>query len=200
MQEKLPLWRKIVKAVLASLLTVLLLAAFYIAVVMGNPQKDDSSAGSLQAEQPLPEAMSSPIMITQNSQLSALLEFFPGQVMAAMNTSVLSLQHGLCEDVPFEAGLARRVTLTYRTTEDALVTLVSIYPARATSLITKGDYVLSDTFGLPLAGLRSVRMEKPGSICMHAQGVEALYVVTLPELSASALRALTTTFQLYQGD
>ena len=77
MQEKLPLWRKIIKAVLASLLTVLLLAAFYIAVVMGNPQKDDSSAGSLQADQPLPEAMSSPIMITQNSQLSAVPSVIP---------------------------------------------------------------------------------------------------------------------------
>lgn len=198
MQEKLPLWRKIIKAVLASLLTVLLLAAFYIAVVMGNPQKDDSSAGSLQADQPLPEAMSSPIMITQNSQLSALLEFFPGQVMAAMNTSVLSLQHGLCEDVPFEAGLARRVTLTYRTGDGAAVTVVSIYPARATELIPKGDYTISGTAGLTLAGLRSVRMENAATVRLHAQGKTALYIVTLPH--RADLKSLTSTLQLYQGD
>ena len=198
MQEKLPLWRKIIKAVLASLLTVLLLAAFYIAVVMGNPQKDDSSAGNLQAEQPLPEAMSSPIMITQNSQLSALLEFFPGQVMAAMNTSVLSLQHGLCEDVPFEAGLARRVTLTYRTGDGAAVTVVSIYPARATELIPKEDYTISGTAGLTLAGLRSVRMENAATVRLHAQGKTALYIVTLPH--RADLKSLTSTLQLYQGD
>lgn len=198
MQEKLPLWRKIIKAVLASLLTVLLLAAFYIAIVMGNPQKDDSSAGSLQAEQPLPDAMSSPIMITQNSQLSALLEFFPGQVMAAMNTSVLSLQHGLCEDVPFEAGLARRVTLTYRTGDGAAVTVVSIYPARATELIPKEDYTISGTAGLTLAGLRSVRMENAATVRLHAQGKTALYIVTLPH--RADLKSLTSTLQLYQGD
>ena len=44
MQDKLPLWRRIVKAVIAALLTIVLLAAFYIAVIMGNPQEEESSA------------------------------------------------------------------------------------------------------------------------------------------------------------
>ena len=199
MQEKTPLWRRSLKAVLLTLVTIVLLAAFYLAVVMGTPQEEGSAVTAKQ-NQPLLNALPSAVFITDSGQLDQVLDSFPAPVLASMNAAALRFDSGLCEDVPYENGLGQKVTLTYRTVEDALVTLVSIYPSRATSLITKGDYVLSDTFGLPLAGLRSVRMEKPGSICMHAQGVEALYVVTLPELSASALRALTTTFQLYQGD
>lgn len=200
MQDKLPLGRRIVKAVLGALLTVVLLAAFYLAVIMGNPQEAESAAITPQMDQPLLEAMSSPVMITQQGQLGALLEVFPAQVLAAMNTPTLTLQQGLCEDVPFEDGLGRKVTLTYRTAGGAAVTVVSIYPARAVELIPKGDYTISGTAGLTLAGLRSVRMENSGTIRMHAQGETALYVVTLPKLSAAELRTLTQTLSRYQGD
>ena len=200
MQDKLPFGRRIVKAVLATLLTIVLLAAFYLAVIMGNPQEEESSAITPKMDQPLLNAMSSPIMITQQSQLGALLEAFPAPVMAAMNTPAMAFQQGLCEDVPYEGGLGRKVTLTYRTAEGAPVTVVSLYPARALELVTKADYTISGTTGLPLAGLRSVRMENAASVRMHAQGTDAIYVVTLPVLSASALRTLTSTLQLYQGD
>ena len=199
MQDKLPLWRRSLKAVLLTALTIVLLAAFYLAVVMGTPQQEGSAVTARQ-DQPLLSALPSAVFILEEGQMGQVLNAFPAPVLAAMNAAALRFESGLCEDVSVEGGLGRKVTLSYRTAEDAVVTLVSIYPARATSLITKGDYLLSDTFGLPLAGLRSVRMEKPGSICMHAQGEEALYVVTLPALSAASLRTLTTTFQLYQGD
>ena len=200
MQDKLPLWRRIVKAVLAALLTVVLLAAFYIAVIMGNPQEEESSAITARMDQPLLTAMSSPVLIREQGHLGALLDAFPAPVMAAMNSSALTFVQGLCEDVPFEGGLGRRVTLTYRTAEGASVTVTSIYPARALDLLAKADYTISGTMGLPLAGLRSVRMENAGSVRMHAQGTDALYVVTLPPLAATALRTLTSTLQLYQGD
>ena len=200
MQDKLPLGRRILKTVLAALLTVVLLSAFFIAVIMGTPQADDEAGVTVQMDQPLLTAMSSPIMITQPSQLGALLEVFPGQVLAAMNTPLLMLQQGLCEDIPFEDGLGRRVTLTYRTAEGAAVTVVSIYPARAVTLIPKADYTFSGTGGLTLAGLRSIRMENGQSIRMHAQGTDALYAITLPLLPEAQLRTLTQTLSRYQGD
>ena len=200
MQKQQPLWRRIVKVALAALLTIVLLAAFYIAVIMGNPQEAESSAITAKQDQPLVAAMSSPLMITDQGQLGLLLKEFPAPVMAAMHSTVLTFQQGLCEDIPFEDGLGRRVTLTYRTAEGAAVTVVSLYPARALSLIEKADYTISGTAGLPLAGLRSVRMVNDSSVRMHAQGSDALYVVTLPKLSASALRTLTSTLQLYQGE
>lgn len=200
MQKKQPLWRRAVKGILAALLTIALLAAFYIAVIMGNPQEAESSAVTAKQDQPLVTAMSSPLMITDQGQLGLLLKEFPAPVMAAMHSTALSFQQGLCEDVPFEDGLGRRVTLTYRTAEGAAVTVVSLYPARALELIDKADYTISGTAGLPLAGLRSVRMTNASSVRMHAQGSDALYVVTLPELSATALRTLTSSLQLYQGE
>jgi hypothetical protein len=196
MQEKLPLWRRIVKIGLGTLLTIVLLAAFYVAVVMGNPQ-EGSSAITAKMDQPLLEAMSSPILIREQGQLGTLLSAFPAPVMAAMNSTAMTFQQGLCEDVPFEGGLGRKVTLTYRTAEGATVTVVSLYPARTP--MEKEDYTFSATTGLPLAGLRSVRMENTSAIRMHAQGPEAIYVVTLPKLTGMALRTLTSTLQLYES-
>lgn len=198
MQEKLPLWRRSIKAVLLTLLTIVLLTAFYLAVVMGNPQ--DPPVPAAKQDQPLLSAMEAPVIISMAEQLDQILQSFPAPVMAASNPSVAALESGICQDVPFENGLGRMVTLSYRTADGAVLTVTSIYPARATSLIAKGDYTISSTAGLPLAGLRSVRMEAPGSICMHAQGDAALYAVTLPERSGMALRTLTATLQLYQGD
>lgn len=200
MQDKLPLWRRIIKVLLASLLTVVLLAAFYIAVIMGNPQEEESSAITARQDQPLLSAMASPILINDETQLGLLLAEFPAPVMAAMHSTTMTFHQGLVEDVSFEGGLGRRVTLVYRTAEGAAVTVVSLYPARALTLIEKGDYTISGTSGLPLAGLRSVRMEKAGAVRMHAQGADALYVVTLPEQSSTMLRTLTSVLQLYQGD
>lgn len=200
MQEKQPLWRRAVKGILAGLLTVLLLAAFYIAVIMGNPQQEESSAITARQDQPLVDAMPAPLLVTDPGQIGSLLDAFPAPVMAAMHSGVLTFQQGVCEDVPFQGGLGRRVTLTYRTAEGAPVTVVSIYPARALALVEKADYTISGTAGLPLAGLRSVRMTNANSVRMHAQGSDALYVVTLPQMSATALRTLTSTLQLYQGE
>lgn len=200
MREKQPLWRRAVKGVLAALLTIVLLAGFYIAVIMGNPQEAESSAITAKQDQPLVDAMPAPLLVTDQGQLGALLNAFPAPVMAAMHSTVLTFQHGLCEDVPFEDGLGRRVTLTYSTAEGAAVTVESIYPARALSLVEKADYTISSTAGLPLAGLRSVRMTNASAVRMHAQGSDALYVVTLPQMTATALRTLTSTLQLYQGE
>ena len=43
MQDKLPFWRRSLKAVLLTLVTIVLLAAFYLAVVMGTPQEEGSA-------------------------------------------------------------------------------------------------------------------------------------------------------------
>lgn len=200
MQEKASPARRIVRTVLMALLTVMLLAAFYIAVIMGNPQEDASSALTVRQDQPLVTALENPLLITAEGDLGTVLNRFPAPMMAAMHSTVLTFEKGVCRDVPFEGGLGRIVTLTYRTAEGAAVSVSSIYPARALSLIDKADFTISADAGLPLAGLRSVRMENTASIRMHAQGSEALYVVTLPRLSATALRTLTSTLQLYQGD
>ena len=200
MQEKASPARRIVRTALMPLLTVVLLAAFYIAVIMGNPQETSATALTVRQDQPLVSPLDNPLLITAEGDLGTVLNAFPAPMMAAMHSAVLTFEKGVCRDVPFEDGRGRIATLTYRTAEGAAVTVSSIYPARALSLIDKADFTISANAGLPLAGLRSVRMENTANIRMHAQGSEALYVVTLPRLSATALRTLTSTLQLYQGE
>lgn len=200
MQEKASPARRIVRTALMALLTVVLLAAFYIAVIMGNPQETSATAFTARQDQPLVSPLDNPLLITAEGDLGTVLNAFPAPMMAAMHSTVLTFEKGVCRDVPFEDGRGRIATLTYRTAEGAAVTVSSIYPARALSLIDKADFTISANAGLPLAGLRSVRMENTANIRMHAQGSEALYVVTLPRLSATALRTLTSTLQLYQGE
>lgn len=199
MQEKAPLWRRILRAVLMALLTLVLLAAFYLAVIMGNPAAQEETAVTVRQDQPLLSAMPAPLLITQQEQLSALQETFPAPMMTVQHTSAMHFVRGLCEDVPFEKGLARRITLTYQTAEGKQISVVSLYPARALSLISKADYTFTST-PVNVASLRFVRMENADTIRLHAQGTEALYVITLPKQLSNSLSSFTSALQMHQGE
>ncbi|MBQ8556539.1 MAG: hypothetical protein IJ438_11800 [Clostridia bacterium] len=200
MQEKHPLWRRILRSVLLAVLALLLMAVFYVAIIMGQPQEDGVTGIEARSDQPLLEAMPSALLITDSALMDQLLEAFPAPVMYPLYGSALTLESGLCADVAFEGGLGRTVTLTYRAEEDITMTVQSIYPARAISLIGKGDYTISGLTGQSLAGLRSVRMENDSTIRLHAQGSDALYVVTVPKVESAVLRQLTASLQLYEGN
>lgn len=189
--------KKFLKTAALVLVCILLPAAFYLAVVVGQP---DPEVKPRQAEQPLLPAMPSPILVREYGQLSALLAEFPAPVMAPRSSTALHFEQGLCQDVPFAEGLARTVTLSCRTAEGAAVTITSIYPARALDLAPKGDYSFSGTASPTLASLRAVRMENGTTIRLHAQGPEALYVVTLPKAAAASLRDVTAALATYQGE
>lgn len=199
MPDQLPLWKRIVKAVLSALLVVVLLSAFYLAVIMGDPQEDADAGVAVNMAQPLLSALPAPVMIQSRSRLGDLLSAFPAPVMAYPNSSRLLFELGVCEDVPFEKGLGRRVTLTYRTPQGLPVAITSIYPARALSLIPKADYTISGIIGNELCSYKSVRMQNATTVRFHAQGEEALYAVTLP-VSETDLRSLTSTLQLFQDE
>lgn len=197
MQTKPPVWKRILRGTLTAIASLTLLCAFFLAVIMGHPQQEATVTKDVQ---PLLTPMPAGLRITGPEQLSALLEAFPAPVLAAMSNAALTFADGTCQDVPFESGHARMVTLVYRIEGwDDPLTVVSLYPARALDVMGKGDYAISGVAGLPLAGLRSIRMEKEGSVRMHAQGPQALYVVTLPEAANTVLRQLTSSLQLYGG-
>lgn len=196
MHEKQSPGQRIVHGLLSMLLAVALVAAFFLAVIMGQPQ---SSRTEHADAQPLLPPMTAPAAIQSLDGLQTLLDAFPAPVMASLSSAAMQFVRGACTDVPFEDGYARMVSLTYQTRQGETVTVESIYPARALDVMGKGDYVISGTAGHPLAGLRSILMERSGNVRMHAQSDEALYVVTLPEASSAALRQLTSTLLLYGG-
>ncbi len=188
--------RKALRNLLVILLAAVVLTAFFLAIIMGQPQGNAPAA----VEQPLLPPLTETVAIDAPDELAQLLNAFPAPVMAAMHVGSLTFVQGAAADVPFETGAARCVTLTYVTAEGGPVTVQSIYPARALDVMGKGDFVLTGTAGHPLAGLRSVRMEQPGWVRMHAQSDEALYVITMPEGLSASLRNITAAMQLYQGE
>ena len=193
MQEKKSPGQRLVHFLLSVLLGAALVAAFFLAVILGHPQGDGSNPA--EAQQPLLPPMTAPVTIQSLNGLQTLLDAFPAPVMASLSSTAMDFVRGACTDVPFEKGYARMVSLTYQTREGE-----SIYPARALGVMGKGDYVISGTAGHPLAGLRSILMERDGSVRMHAQSEEALYVVTMPAVASAALRQMTSTLLLYGGN
>ncbi len=188
------LFRRMGRTALLALVAAVLMAAFFLAVIMGQPQKTPEKA-----VQPLPSPLPGSVYIGHIDELGALLDIFPAPVMAAMNSSALTLVQGSADDVPYEEGVARVVSLAYRTADGQGVLVQSICPARALSVMGKGDFTLTGKAGHPLAGIRSIWMESAQAVRMHAQGDEALYVITLPNQEASALRQITSLMQTYRG-
>lgn len=195
---KAPLLRRVLRAVGSVLLTVLLAAVFYVAVILGEPQEIEQVVRPLQ-DQPLLQA-SPAITIEGEGQLSALLNPYPVPVMRLLSGSGLTLVSGMSYDAAFENGFGRIVSLQYQGGAGETITIESIYPARALSLMPKGDYHLTGAAGQSLAGLKSVRMENASTIRLHAQAEDAIYVVTVPKMESSELIALTRSLQLFEGE
>jgi len=191
------LFRRVLGGLLTALLSLALIVVFYLAVILGNPQATDEQPTML-TDQPLVSA--SPAMtITQGDQLKTLMDAFPAPVMYPISGSGLTLTGGESYDAAFESGFGRILKLHYQTADGSAVTLISIYPARALSLLPTEGYALSGQPGQLLAGMRSVRMEHTGGIRLHAQGYEALYAVEVPIMETGALLELTRSLHLYEG-
>lgn len=191
MQEKRPLWRRI----LGILLIPVLLAVFYIAVVMGQPQSEPDEAAPA-AKQPLPRPLESAMHISSEDQLAQLSADFPAPLMYPAYAEDLTFTGGVLKDTAYEGGVARIATLTYYTEDGSALSVVSIYPARALELMGRGDYRKASA-GPTLAGIPSARMENDDTIRLHAQGDEALYVLTLPRGLSGSMQRITTTMQLF---
>ena len=189
-------WGVILKRTGTAVLAALLMVVFYVAVIMGQPQEDVVTVVEARTDQPLLTAMATSVLVLDANALPTLSDVFPAPLMYPLYGTSLTFRQAVCTDAPFEDAMGRIVTLTYAIEGHGDMTITSIYPARALSLMGKGDYVISGTAGQTLAGLRSIRMENGSSIRLHAQGRDALYVVTTPLLDASVLRQLTASLQL----
>ena len=197
-QVKAPAVKRVLKAIGTTLLMLLLAAVFYVAVILGDPQEAEQSVKPL-VDQPLLQA-SPAITIDGEGHLAALLNPFPAPVMCPLSGSGLTLVSGISYDAAFEDGFGRIVSLKYANAAGQEMTVESIYPARALSLMGRKDYHLAGVAGQTLAGLRSVRMENDSTIRLHAQAEEAVYVVTVPKMESSELIAFTRSLQLFEGE
>lgn len=186
---------KLIRRLFGILLALLMAAIFYVAVILGQPQDDMTNAVDL--HQALVSA-SPALQATNDAAASVLIQGFPVPVLCAAPGAGWTTTNALSYDIAFEDGLARLLSIDFQLTDGSTVQVVSIYPARALSLIPGEGYRLTGA-GPALAGNPSVRMEKGGSIRLHAQSTNCLYVVTAAPMDDAALSELVRPLTLVGG-
>ena len=190
--------KKALRIILGTLAAALMIAAFYVAVVLGQPQENPEKVVVSQTQ---PVLTASPaVTLTAESELNAMLQAFPATALYAVDGSGLTLTGGMSYDAAYEDGFARIMILNYTTEvngRQVTMSVQSIYPARAMEFVQKGDYHIAHVAGQSLAGMQSVRMEDGEHIRLHAQAEEGIYVLTIPAMTADELAAVTRSLQLY---
>lgn len=190
--------KKALRIILGILAAALMIAVFYVAVVLGQPQENPDQV-IVSQDQPVMTA-SPAVTLTTENELDAMLRAFPVAALYAVEGSDLTLTGGMSYDATYEDGFARIMILNYTAQlngKQVDMSVQSIYPARALEFVQRGDYHIAHVAGQALAGLQSVRMEDGVHIRLHAQGAEGIYVLTVPTMTADELAAVTRSLQLY---
>ena len=188
--QKASLPRKILERVLLTLLVLLCVGAFYIAVILAEAPPEEQAAHGT----PVPQATLSPDQprqIGSLSDLGQLVQNFPAPVLAIQPSETIVFDGGLTNDLAYQGAFARIVTLSYHTDKEQSLTLQSIYPVDAFSLLPGEGYTLKNDMTAPIAGMSAVRMEKEGSIRLHVRGQTAMYVFTAPVKDEEAFAVIT---------
>lgn len=189
-----PRLKKALHVLLMTLLAVILVALFYLAVILGQPEEPENAIDIDQA-QPLLTA-SPALNIQSERQVAALAEAFPVPVLAFMEGMGPVLVSGTSYDQAYKGGFARICELRYTTDNGLEITLATIYPARAVELLGKDGYTLTGAAAQNLTGLTAVRMENADHIRLHAQASDAIYALTLPKLTDDTITTVTRVLEL----
>ena len=189
-----PRLKKALHVLLMTLLTVILVALFYLAVILGQPEEPENA---IDIDQTQPLLTASPALNIQSErQVTALAEAFPVPVLAFMEGMGPVLVSGTSYDQAYEGGFARICELRYTTDNGLEITLTTIYPARAVELLGKDGYTLTGAAAQNLIGLTAVRMESADHIRLHAQASDAIYALTLPKLTDDTITTVTRVLEL----
>lgn len=189
-----PRLKKALHVLLMTLLAVILVALFYLAVILGQPEEPENT---IDIDQTQPLLTASPALNIQSErQVAALAEAFPVPVLTFMEGMGPVLVSGTSYDQAYEGGFARICELRYTTDNGLEITLTTIYPARAVELLGKDGYTLTGAAAQNLTGLTAVRMENADHIRLHAQASDAIYALTLPKLTDDTITTVTRVLEL----
>ena len=184
---------RILLRVFGGLLALALAVLACLSLILSKPRGEE--------EPPLPDqpllSASPAVTVSEEAGLRQLLDSFPAPVMSFMSGSGMVFVSGVSADTALSGGFGRIVTLYWQTSGGEPVTLQSIYPASAYSLLRGGDYHFSNTEGPALFGQTSVRMENADTVRLHTAAESGLYTVTVPRSLSGGLSALTRSLQLF---
>ena len=136
------------------------------------------------------------VSIDQETDLVKLVSDFPAPVMSYMSGSGMIFVSATSADAAVSGGFGRVTTLYWQTVDGEPVTLQSIWPADALSLLEDGFHFMP-VAGPSLFGSMSVRMEKDDAVRLHVTTDQALYVVLLPRSLSGQVSDLCRSLQLF---
>ncbi|MCE5344463.1 MAG: hypothetical protein LLF96_12900 [Eubacteriales bacterium] len=187
--KKHAVWKIVVKRFFQVLGLLLALVMVYVFLLMGEPDENDQLATQSTAQE---ETIRVPIAageVTGTADLGLLAANF-GKPVLALYVANLPLQKATLFDTAFRGGYARRLTLNYTFSDGMVLTMESIRPTAAVSLLADDRYRLNVDSLYTVAGLDAVRMESDVQVCLIARGSEAVYAVLCPMAHAEELSAL----------
>ena len=190
-------WKATLKRVLAILGLILALSLVYVFLLMGEPDEDSQLTKETATQE---ETIRVPIAASQvngNADLNPLAVNF-GKPVLALYGSNLPLAKATLFDTAFRGGYARRLTLNYSFTDGSVLTVESVRPTAAVSLLGGQGYSLNMESLYAMAGLDAVRMDSTEQICVLARGSEAAYAVVCPVSHKEELAALLKQVSLMQ--
>ena len=104
-----------------------------------------------------------------------------GKPAMELRGGVLPLEKASLYDTAYRGGYARRLTLTYQFEDGQIMTIDSIRPPGAISLLDGYERTPSAwTRCTPMGGMDAVRMDSDSYIRLAAAGTDAVYVVHFP--------------------
>lgn len=188
-------WWKLLAKIFGGLFSVALLAFAAVSLILARPQEDPARPPAGQK----PLAASPALEILEETDLVRLVSSFPAPVMSFMSGSGMTFVSASSADTAVSGGFGRTATLYWQTADGEPVTLQTIYPADALSLLDQ-DYHFVPVYGPSLFGQSSVRMENGSAIRIHTATDEALYVVLLPRSLSSRVSDICRSVQLFTAN
>lgn len=182
----------LVLRLIGVLVSVILLALLAAALILAKPQEDKPDAPAA-----APSAESHPAVTVEDElDLVTLVNTFPAPLMSFQGGSGMIFVSATSADAAVPGGFGRVVTFHFQTADGEPVTLQSIWPADALSLLEGGFHFMPYS-GPTLFGSTSVRMENDQAIRLHLTTDQALYTVFLPRSLSSQVSSICRMLQLY---
>lgn len=186
--------RKTALRIIGAVIAAALLALLAASLILAKPQGEETETAAARPSQDASPAVS----ISSENDLVGLISAFPAPVMSFMSGSGMTFVSATSADLAYAGGFARIAVLYWQTAEGVPVTLRTVWPADALSLLEDG-YHFMPYAGPALFGDTSVRMENDETVRLHTATDQALYVVLLPRSLSSQVSTLCSSLQLYSA-
>ena len=184
---------KFLLKLLGALASAVLLVMITLSLILANPQEKQEKPP---AATPSPYA-SPAVTAEEESGLARLISEFPAPVMNFMSGSGMTFVSAASSDAAFNGGFARIATLYWQTPEGEPVTLQSIWPSDALSLLDPGFHFQAGTCPT-LFGNTAVRMENSESVLrFYVTTEKGLYAVLMPKSLDGQAADICHSLQLF---